>query len=91
MRPAMALLATVLLTGCASKYDLTGTDWTKANTMFQQTTADEMECVRGARGAGWTPDLIVGGLVDVARYGIEETQRRGSYRRCMTAKGYRPS
>ena len=41
--------------------------------------------------AGYTPDLILGGLVDIVRFEIEEAQRRGSYARCMTAKGYRPS
>jgi len=91
MRPLLALLAILSLTGCATKYDLTGSDWTKPNTMIQQTTQDEMECVREARAAGYTPDLIVGGLVDVARFEIEEAQRRGRYTRCMTAKGYQPS
>jgi hypothetical protein len=91
MRPYAALLGVLLLTGCATKYDLTGADWAKPNTMFQQTTQDEMECVREAREAGYTPDLIVGGLVDIVRFEIEEAQRRGSYARCMTAKGYRPS
>lgn len=92
MRPAMALLGILLLSGCATKYDLTGADWTKPGTMFYQTTLDEMECVRGAREAGWTPDLILGGLTDLARWTIEERiQRAGSYKRCMTAKGYQPS
>ena len=91
MRPLLALLAIVSLTGCANKYDLSGSDWTKANTMIQQTTQDEMDCVRAAREAGYTPDLILGGLVDVVRFQIEEAQRRGSYARCMTAKGYQPS
>jgi hypothetical protein len=91
MRPLLTLLAILSLTGCATKYDLTGSDWTKPNTMIQQTTQDEMDCVREAREAGYTPDLIVGGLVDIARFEIEEAQRRGSYARCMTAKGYQPS
>jgi hypothetical protein len=92
MRSAMALLGILLLSGCATKYDLSGADWTKPGTMFYQTTLDEMECVRGAREAGWTPNLILGGLVDLTRWTIEEqVQRRGSYRRCMTAKGYRAS
>lgn len=90
MRPHAALLGILLLTGCATKYDLTGSDWTKPNHMIQQTTQDEMDCVRGAREAGWTPDLILGGMLDLARFGIEELQRRGSYTRCMSAKGYQP-
>ena len=91
MRPAMTLLGLLLLAGCTTKYDLTGADWTKPGTLLQQTTLDEMDCVRDAREAGWTPDLIVGGLVDVARVLIEEGQRSGAYKRCMMAKGYQPS
>ena len=91
MRSALALLAILLLAACSTKYDLSGADWTKRDTMIQQTTQDEMDCVRAAREAGWTPDLVVGGLVDLTRYNIEELQRRSSYRSCMTAKGYQPS
>jgi hypothetical protein len=95
MRPTLALLAILLLAGCYTKYDLTGADWTKPNTtpnaMIQQTTQDEMECVREAREAGSTPDLYVGGLVDASRIAIEEAQRSGSYKRCMTSRGYQPS
>ena len=91
MRSATALLALALLAGCTTHYDLSGADWTKPGTMVQQVTHDEIECVRAAREAGRTPDLVVGGLVDVARIAIEEGQRRGSYARCMTAKGYQPS
>jgi hypothetical protein len=50
-----------------------------------------MECVRSAREAGHTPDLIVGGVVDIGRYFVEEGQRAGTYRGCMQAKGYQPS
>jgi hypothetical protein len=54
-------------------------------------TLDEMECVRVAREAGSTPELWVGGVADVVRYGIEESQRGGAYRSCMQAKGYQPA
>jgi len=91
MRPALALPAILLFAACSTKYDLSGAEWTKRDTMIQQTTQDEMDCVRAAREAGWTPDLIVGGLVDLTRYEIEEVQRRSSYRNCMTAKGYQRS
>ena len=91
MRPMLALAAILLLAGCSTKYDLTGAEWTKPGTMIQQTTHDEMDCVRVARVAGWTPDLILGGLVDLGRFAIEEGQRSGSYKRCMTAKGYQPA
>ena len=92
MRLAMALLVLTTLTGCTVKYDLSGTDWTKPGKMLTQTTQDEMDCVRGAREAGWTPDLVLGGLLDIARRTIEEdVQRLSSYKRCMVAKGYQPS
>jgi outer membrane lipoprotein SlyB len=91
MRPVIAVLVLVTLAGCSTKYDLSGSDWTKSGAMLPDVTYDEMECVRTARDAGATPDLVVGGLVDVARYAIEESQRAGAYRRCMAARGYRPS
>jgi hypothetical protein len=88
MRLALALLVLGALTGCSTKYDLSGAEWTKPNTLIQDVTYDEMECVRAAREAGHTPDLIVGGLVDVGRYFVEERQRSGSFHSCMEAKGY---
>jgi len=90
MRAPLAVVAVVLLlAGCYTRYDLIGAEWTRPDTMIPQTTQDEMECVREAREAGSTPDLIVGGLVDVARYVVEEGQRRGAYERCMSDRGYR--
>ena len=91
MRIVIALLMLATLSGCSTKYDLTGADWTKPGTLIQQVTYDEMECVRAAREGGHTPDLFVGGLVDVGRYFVEERQRSGTYHRCMETKGYRPS
>jgi hypothetical protein len=92
MRPLIALLVLGSMAGCSVKYDLSGADWTKpGGTTVQQITEDEMECVRGAREAGGTPDLILGGLLDVGRYVVEERQRSSSYRDCMEAKGYQPS
>ena len=92
MRLALALLVALgTLAGCTTKYDLSGADWTKPGTGIQVVTLDEMECVRAVREAGWTPDLVVGGLADVGRLIVEERQRSGAYRSCMLAKGYRPS
>jgi outer membrane lipoprotein SlyB len=91
MRLAIALLVLGTLAGCSTKYDLSGSDWKKSGTMFQDVAYDEMECVRDAREAGGTPDLVVGGLADVARYVVEERQRTGAYHRCMLSKGYQPS
>jgi hypothetical protein len=59
--------------------------------MYQDVTYDEMECVRAAREAGWTPDVYIGGIADVVRFTIEERQRDGAFHRCMIAKGYQPS
>src|ERR671918_2781644 len=91
MRLAIALLVIGNLTACTVKYDLSGAEWSRSGTMIQDTTYDEMECVRAAREAGRTPDLVVGGLADTVRYGVEERQRSGAYGRCMLAKGYQPS
>jgi hypothetical protein len=90
MRLAIALLALGALAGCSIKYDLSGADWTKPGTTVQEITYDEMECVRAAREAGRTPDLIVGGLADVGRYGFEERQRSAAHGSCMQARGYQP-
>jgi hypothetical protein len=92
MRLALALLlATGTLAGCSVKYDLSGADWKKPGVNIQTVTLDEMECVREAREAGRTPDLVVGGLVDVGRYFVEERQREARYLGCMQAKGYQPA
>lgn len=91
MRLAIALLVLGTLAGCSTKYDLSGADWTRPGALIQDATYDEMECVRAAREAGSTPDLIVGGLADLARYFVEERQRSGEYHSCMHARGYQPS
>jgi hypothetical protein len=88
MRLTIGLLALVALTGCTAKYDLAGTAWTKANTMVQQVTLDEIDCAREAREASQTPDLVIGGLADVGREFYEERTRFGAYERCMTDRGY---
>jgi hypothetical protein len=91
MRLLVALVALGTLAGCSVKYDLSGAEWTKPGALIQTVTLDEMECVRAAREAGSTPELWIGGLADVVRYGIEESQRGGAYRSCMQAKGYQPA
>ena len=91
MRLAIALLVLGTLAGCSTKYDLSGASWTKAGAMYQDVTYDEMECVRDAREAGQTPDLVVGGLLDVGRYFVEERQRTSAHDGCMLSKGYQRS
>jgi hypothetical protein len=92
MRLLLAVLVTATsLAGCTVKYDLSGAEWTKAGTIIQTVTLDEMECVRVAREAGSTPELWLGGLVDVGRMVVEDRQRGDAYRSCMLAKGYQPT
>lgn len=92
MRLALALLVAFgSLAGCTTKYDLSGAAWRKPDMGIQAVTLDELECVRAAREAGRTPDLVVGGLADVGRLFVEERQRSDAYKRCMVAKGYQPS
>ena len=85
---AVALLA-VAVGGCAAELDVSGARWTKDGARFNQITLDETDCARGALDAGWTPDLILGGIVDVPRVFIREAGRRGAYNKCMRDRGYR--
>jgi len=88
MRFAIAVLGLVALTGCTAKYDLAGLEWTKPAMTYQQVTLDEIDCAREAREASHTPDLLVGGMVDVGREAYEELRRSGTYDRCMIGRGY---
>lgn len=90
MRPLIALAALALAAaGCARPLDLSGAGWSRPDTSIQQITQDQRECASQAAEAGWTPDLVVGGVVDAVRFGIAEERRTAVYRECMTAKGYR--
>jgi hypothetical protein len=88
VRLAAAIAAAGLLAGCAPQFDIGGGDWAKSGTQIQQTTLDEMECARLASRAYWTPDLFIGGLVDVARVYVEDAQMTTAFSRCMESKGY---
>ena len=88
MRLGLILLAVWAVAGCASQFDIAGTDWGKAGTTLNQVTLDELECAREAADAGRPPDLIVGGVVDVVRVVIEEGNRTATFNGCMTARGY---
>jgi hypothetical protein len=92
MRPALALLVVLLpLSGCTFKADIAGTAWNRPGMTIQDVTLHEMECARLAREAGFTPDLIVGGLADVGRLVVEERQRQAAYQQCMQEQGYQPA
>jgi len=80
----MALLGgLVLLAGCAPHFDIGGGEWAKPGSAIQQTTLDEMDCARTASRAYWTPDLVLGGLVDVVRVKVLEVDRQGRVRLSM--------
>ena len=89
LAPVPLALAAVLA-GCAVHPDVSGTLWVRPGATFQDITLDEVDCARRADEAGATPDLIVGGLVDVVRLAIEDGQRRTAFRQCKADRGYQP-
>jgi hypothetical protein len=90
MRWLALMFALVLFGGCTAAFDVAGRDWTRDNTSYPQITLDQTECARQAYEAGDTPDLLLGGLLDVIRLGIENGAQADSYRDCMTSLGYQP-
>jgi hypothetical protein len=86
-----ALVAVLLMGGCAPYFDIGGGDWTKPGAQIQEVTQDEMDCARTASRAYWTPESFVGGLADVVRVKIEDAQMVTSFSRCMEMKGYHPA
>jgi hypothetical protein len=86
MKAPVVLAALVALTGCTTIHD--PSDWTRPAATVQQITYDDMECERQSRDIPGTPDLIVGGVVDVPRIAIENGQREHIYTRCMNDRGY---
>jgi len=90
MRWLVAVLALTLFGGCTAAFDVAGRDWTKPDTTHSQITLDQTECARVAYEAGDTPDLLLGGLLDVMRLAIENGAQAHAYRECMTSRGYQP-
>ncbi|HSF06150.1 MAG TPA: hypothetical protein VLG10_10210 [Methylomirabilota bacterium] len=88
MRWLAVILALLPLAGCTAAFDVAGRDWTRDNTSHPQITLDQTECARDAYEAGDTPDLLLGGLLDVLRLGIENGSQAHAYRECMTSRGY---
>ena len=68
--------------------DVSGTEWRRANTSFQQVTYDETECARASEHAGDMPWTIVGGIVDMVVVPLGDKLRGASYDRCMHGRGY---
>ena len=92
MRLAPALLAlAAVLAGCAVHPDVSGTQWVRPGAMLRDITLDEVDCARRTDEAGATPDLFVGGLVDVVRLAIEDGRHRTAFRQCMADRGYQPT
>ena len=89
MRAIAILLLGAVVGGCASELDVSGARWKKEGVGFNQVTLDETECARSAMDAGQSPDLILGGLVDLGRNAIRERGRQGTYEKCMKDRGYR--
>ena len=76
----------LLLGGCVAVHY--PEQWTRPATSLAQITADEVDCDRASRDAGWTPDLILGGVLDIVRVMIERGQVEGAYAACLRARGY---
>jgi len=91
VRRAALVAAVCVLAGCAPMFDVGGGEWAKSGSGVQQTTLDEMECARTASRAYWTPESFVGGLADVVRVKVENTQMTSAFNRCMESKGYQPA
>jgi len=89
-RARLALaLAALLGAGCTQALDVAGVAWTRPDADLARVTTDQIECLRAVSDAGQTPDAVVGGVADAARFVIRERLRVAAYDRCMAGKGYR--
>ncbi len=88
MRAALAVAVLAAALGGCTTMNI-DTQWTKAGVGTQQETYDDVQCMRKADAVPPTPDLLVGGLVDIGREVIVDARRDGTYTGCMKALGYR--
>jgi hypothetical protein len=86
--PSALALLLIVLTGCTPAFDVSGREWARAGVSINQVTLDETECARKAFAAGDTPDLLLGGLLDVGRLLVENSTQARTYSGCMTDLGY---
>jgi hypothetical protein len=86
---ALVVLA-ALAAGCAPAFDVTGRDWAKPGASVPQVTLDETQCARQGHRTGGTPDLLLGGILDLWRLGVEYGGQVADYTGCMTDRGYKP-
>ena len=93
MRSRRAALAgfAALLAGCAPALDVTGREWARPGASVAQATLDQTQCARLAHRTGRTPDLVLGGLLDVGRLGLERLAQARDYEDCLTGRGYKPA
>ena len=91
MRALGILVAAALLTGCTTRFDVGGGEWTKPGAQVAQTSLDEMDCARVAVDARPFPDTLVGGLADVVAAKIQDAKMSHDFDRCMSERGYQPT
>jgi hypothetical protein len=89
MKPVLALLLVVLAAGCTTRY--VNQAWTKPGAAVNQTTLDDVQCLRDASAGTRVGDTVVGGLADLSRLGVEQRRRDRTYVRCMAGRGYQPA
>jgi hypothetical protein len=80
-----------LLAGCVPAFDLTGGEWAKPGASVAQATLDQTECARLGYRTGRTPDLLLGGVIDIGRLGLERGAQARDYADCLTRRGYKPA
>jgi hypothetical protein len=66
-------------------------EWTKPGLDARQFSVDDHRCYLAATNTPRTPDLIVGGVVDVGRVVVENRDVSSTYYGCMAKLGYRRS
>lgn len=87
MKTLLILLAGTLVAGCAV-VDLQSGKWQKPGARAQHVTAAELECARKTYTIGTGPDLVLGGVFDIARGTLKASRQASVLRGCMTAQGY---
>ena len=80
-----------LLAGCVSAFDVTGREWAKPEASVAQATLDQTQCARLGYRTGRTPDLLLGGVLDVGRLAVERGAQARDYADCLTRREYKPA
>ena len=83
--------ATILVSGCTTRFDIAGSEWKKPGAQIPQITLDEMDCARVAVDARPFPDTIIGGLADIVAAKVQDIKMSHDFDRCMTDRGYQPA